>query len=99
MFMVGVGTGMFGGSGSLFFEIFPIFIQNTAIGSAFILARGIQFLTPVVISIIAIKYGLRGGITLAALFALLTGVWIWTFPETKGKKLYTGKLNKLLPEN
>ena len=90
MFMVGFGTGMFGGFGSLFSEIFPTSIRNTAMGSAFNLARGIQFLTPIVISIIAIKYGLGGGISLAALFALLTGAWIWTFPETKGKKLYPG---------
>ena len=36
---------------------------------------------------IAEKYGLGGGISLAALFALLTGAWIWVFPETKGKKI------------
>jgi hypothetical protein len=59
-------------------------------GSAFNLARGIQFFTPVIISIIAIRYGLGGGISLAALFALLTGAWIWTFPETRGRKLFAG---------
>jgi len=90
MFMVGFGTGMFGGFGSLFSELFPTSVRSTAMGSAFNLARGIQFLTPVVISIIAIRYGLGGGISLAALFALLTGAWIWTFPETRGKKLYAG---------
>ncbi|HNY03771.1 MAG TPA: MFS transporter [Bacteroidales bacterium] len=90
MFLVGFGTGMFGGFGSLFSELFPTSVRNTAMGSAFNLARGIQFLTPVVISVIAVKYGLGGGISLAALFALLTGAWIWTFPETRGRKLYTG---------
>lgn len=90
MFMIGFGTGMFGGFGSLFSEIFPTSVRSTAMGSAFNLARGIQFLTPVVISIIALRYGLGGGISLAALFALLTGAWIWTFPETRGKKLYAG---------
>ena len=88
MFMVGFGTGMFGGFGSLFSEIFPTSVRNTAMGSAFNLARGIQFLTPVAISLIAMRYQMAGGISLAALFALLTGAWIWTFPETKGKKLY-----------
>jgi len=91
MFMVGFGTGMFGGFGSLFSEIFPTSVRSTAMGSAFNLARGIQFLTPVMISVIAMKYGLSGGISLAALFALLTGAWIWTFPETRGKKLYAGE--------
>ena len=90
MFMVGFGTGMFGGFGSLFSELFPTSVRNTAMGSAFNLARGIQFLTPVIISIIAVRFGLGGGISLAALFALLTGAWIWTFPETRGKKLYSG---------
>ena len=90
MFLVGFGTGMFGGFGSLFSEIFPTSIRNTAMGSAFNLARGIQFLTPVMISVIAVHYGLHGGIALAAFFALLTGAWIWTFPETRGRKLYSG---------
>jgi hypothetical protein len=87
MFLVGFGTGMFGGYGPLFSELFPTAIRNTAMGSAFNLARGVQFFTPVIIAVIAEKYGLGGGISLAAVFALLTGAWIWTFPETKGKKL------------
>jgi MFS family permease len=87
MFLVGFGTGMFGGYGPLFSELFPTKIRSTAMGSAFNLARGIQFFTPVIIAVIAEKYGLSGGISLAALFALLTGAWIWTFPETKGKKI------------
>ncbi|MEI8005425.1 MAG: MFS transporter [Bacteroidota bacterium] len=90
MFMVGFGTGMFGGFGSLFSELFPTSVRSTAMGSAFNLARGIQFFTPVVISVIAVHYGLGGGISLAALFALLTGAWIWTFPETREKKLAQG---------
>ena len=87
MFLVGFWTGMFGGYGPLFSELFPTTIRNTAMGSAFNLARGVQFFTPVVIAVIAQSYGMAGGIFLAALFALLTGAWIWTFPETKGKKL------------
>lgn len=87
MFLVGFGTGMFSGYGPLFAELFPTDIRNTAMGSAFNLARGVQFFTPVIIASIAEKYGLGGGISLAALFALLTGIWIWTFPETKGRKI------------
>lgn len=87
MFLVGFGTGMFSGYGPLFAELFPTDIRNTAMGSAFNLARGVQFFTPVVIAAIAENYGLGGGISLAALFALLTGIWIWTFPETKGRKI------------
>jgi MFS family permease len=87
MFLVGFGTGMFSGYGPLFAELFPTEIRNTAMGSAFNLARGVQFFTPVIIASIAEQYGLGGGISLAALFALLTGVWIWTFPETRGRKI------------
>lgn len=87
MFLVGFGTGMFGGYGPLFSELFPTTIRSTAMGSAFNLARGVQFLTPVIIAVIAKRHGLGGGISLAALFALLTGAWIWTFPETRGRKL------------
>jgi len=87
MFFVGFGTGMFGGFGPLFSELFPTKIRSTAMGSAFNLARGIQFFTPIMISMIAVNYGLGGGISIAALFALLTGAWVWVFPETKGKAI------------
>jgi MFS family permease len=87
MFLTGFGTGMFSGLGPLFSEIFPTSIRNTAMGSAFNLARGIQFLTPVIITIVARTYGLSGGISLAAGFALLTGLWVWTFPETRGSSI------------
>ena len=29
-------------------------------------------------------YGLSGGISLACLFSLLAGIWVWTLPETRG---------------
>ncbi len=87
MFLVGVGTGMFGGYGPLFAEIFPTGIRNTAMGAAFNLARGVQFFTPVIIAVIARHYGLAGGISLAAFFAVLCGAWVWLFPETRGRRL------------
>ncbi len=87
MFLVGVGTGMFGGLGPLFAELFPTAIRNTAMGTAFNLARGVQLFTPMLIVWIARSYGLGAGISLAAFFALLAGLWIWVFPETKGRVL------------
>ncbi|MBI3925068.1 MAG: MFS transporter [Armatimonadetes bacterium] len=86
-FLTGFGTGMFGGYGPLFSELFPTSIRNTAMGSAFNLARGAQFFTPMIIAVIAGHYGLGGGISVAILFALLTGIWVWTLPETRGRKL------------
>ncbi len=88
MFLVGVGTGMFGGYGPLFAELFPTALRNSAMGAAFNLARGVQFFTPVIIAVISVRYGLGGGISVAAIFALAAGAWVWVFPETKGKKLH-----------
>lgn len=87
MFFVGFGTGFFSGYGPLFSELFPTAIRNTAMGAAFNLARGVQFFTPVIITLVASAYGLAGGISLAIIFALLVGAWTWTFPETKGRVL------------
>ena len=87
MFMVGFGTGNFSGYGPIFSEIFPTKVRNTAMGTAFNLARGAQFFTPLVITHVAGRYGLGGGISLAAFFALFTGAWVWVLPETKGTKI------------
>jgi len=87
MFLVGLGSGSYGGYGPLFTELFDTSIRNTAMGSAFNLARGIQFFTPVIIAVIAKQYGLGGAYSWRLFFSLLTGIWIWTFPETKGRRL------------
>jgi len=84
MFLTGFGTGFFGGFGALFSELFPTKIRNTAVGTVFNLARGAQFITPVIITIVATYFDLSYGIAIAAIFALLCGIWIWVFPETKG---------------
>jgi len=87
MFMVGFGTGNFSGYGPIFSEIFPTKVRNTAMGTAFNLARGVQFFTPLIITKVATRYGLGGGISLAAFFAAFTGLWVWTLPETRGTKI------------
>ena len=84
MFLTGFGTGFFGGFGALFSELFPTKTRNTAVGTVFNLARGAQFITPVIITTVATYFDLSYGIAIAALFALLVGIWIWVFPETKG---------------
>jgi MFS family permease len=87
MFMVGFGTGNFSGYGPIFSEIFPTKVRNTAMGTAFNLARGVQFFTPLIITQVAGRYGLGGGISLAAFFAVFTGLWVWTLPETRGTRI------------
>jgi MFS family permease len=87
MFLVGFGTGNFSGYGPIFSEIFPTRVRNTAMGTAFNLARGVQFFTPLIITTVAAQYGLGGGISLAAFFAVFTGIWVWTLPETRGTQI------------
>jgi MFS family permease len=87
MFLVGFGTGNFSGYGPIFSEIFPTQARNTAMGTAFNVARGVQFFTPLIITSVASRYGLGGGISLAAFFAVFTGVWVWTLPETRGTRI------------
>ena len=84
MFLTGFGTGFFGGFGALFSELFPTKVRNTGVGAVFNLARGIQFLTPVTITLVATYFDLSYGIAIAAIFAILVGIWIWVLPETKG---------------
>lgn len=94
MFLVGVGTGNFSGYGPIFSELFPTRIRNTAMGSAFNLARGVQFFTPLVITWVAAlamthgaATGLGAGISIGAFFALFTGIWVWLLPETRGTRI------------
>ena len=87
MFLVGLGTGVWGGFGPLFAELFPTAVRGTAMGSIYNIARGAQFVTPVLVTVIARRYGLAGGMSLAALFAAATAAWIWTFPETRGGRI------------
>ena len=87
MFLTGFGTGFFGGFGALFSELFPTKIRNTGVGTVFNLARGAQFITPVIITLVATYFDLSYGIAIAAIFALLVGIWIWAFPETKGTSI------------
>lgn len=87
MFIIGIGTGIYGGFGPLVSELFPTRLRSTAMGSSFNLARGSQFLTPILIALIGAKYGLASGIFLGSLFALGVAIFIWTFPETKAIEL------------
>ncbi len=90
MALLGIGTGTWSNFGPFFSELFPTAIRNAAIGSALNLARGVQFFTPLIITGVArAGYGLSGGISLASLFSLLAGLWVWTLPETLGRDLAT----------
>jgi hypothetical protein len=49
--------------------------------------RAVQFGAPVVIAAVAPRWGMSGGIALAAGFALLAAAWVWTLPETRGRTI------------
>jgi MFS family permease len=93
MFLIGVGTGNFSGYGPIFAELFPTAIRSTAMGAAYNLARGVQFVTPLVITWVAAtssagpERGLGRGISIGAFFAVATGLWVWTLPETRGTRI------------
>jgi len=84
LLLTGFGIGFFGGFGPLFAELFPTGIRSLAMGSAFNIARGIQFFTPVIIAVVAGLADFASGILIAAVFSLCVAAWVWTFPETRG---------------
>jgi MFS family permease len=100
MFLIGVGTGNFSGYGPIFSELFPTAIRNTAMGVAYNLARGVQFVTPLVITWIAAtsaagpERGLGLGISIGAFFAIATGLWVWTLPETRGTRILAAGMER-----
>jgi MFS family permease len=93
MALVGFGTGNFSGYGPIFSELFPTRVRSSAMGAAFNLSRGAQFFTPLIITwITSLPWstparGLGAGISLGAFFALFTGFWVWTLPETRGTQI------------
>jgi MFS family permease len=87
MLLIGFGTGTWSMFGPFFSELFPTAVRNTAVGSVFNAARGVQFFTPIIISAVARWAGLGGGIALAAAFSVAAGIVVWTLPETRGRAI------------
>lgn len=87
MFIAGVGTGTWSCYGPYFSEIFPTRVRGAAMSIIMNVTRGVQFLAPLVIAGVAGRWGLAGGVALAAGFAALAGLWVWTLPETAGARI------------
>lgn len=87
MVITGIGTGTWSNFGPMFAELYPTRIRNTALNTIYNLARATQFITPILIGILADFYGLVIGILLGAFFSFLAGAWIWLLPETKGRTI------------
>jgi MFS family permease len=87
MLLVGFGEGNWGCIGPLLNEVYPTSVRAAALGIIYNTARGVQFLAPIVIGMVAARSTFGAGIALAVPFALLAGATIWTLPETKGVRL------------
>ncbi len=87
MLVAGVGTGTWSCYGPYFTELFPTRVRGAALSITMNVTRGVQFLAPIVIAAVAPRWGLAGGVALAAGFAALAAAWVWTLPETAGREL------------
>ncbi len=73
MFVAGLGTGTWSCYGPYFSELFPTRVRGAAMSVIMNVTRGVQFVAPLVIAAVAGRWGLAGGIALAAGFAVLAG--------------------------
>jgi MFS family permease len=87
LFTAGLGTGLWSLFGPYFSELFPTSVRATATGSSYNVARGIQLLTPIVLSAFEAAHRFAAGVALGAVFSLAAGIWIWPLPKTHGKLL------------
>jgi MFS family permease len=88
MLIAGIGTGTWSCYGAYFSELFPTRVRGAAMSVDMNLTRGVQFVAPLAITAAAGRWGgLAGGVALAAGFAALAGVWVWTLPETAGARI------------
>jgi len=87
MVLVGFGTGTWSMFGPFLSELFPTAMRNTAVGTIFNAARGVQFFTPLIIAMVAQWTDLSAGIALAAAFSLGAAVCVWMLPETRGREI------------
>jgi MFS family permease len=82
--VVGFGEGNWGGVGPILSELFPTHLRAGALGLIYNTARGVQFVAPVLITTMASRYTFAEGIAVGAIFAVLSGLFVLTLPETRG---------------
>ena len=87
MVVAGFGTGTWSCFGPYLSELFPTRVRGAVMSVLMNASRGVMFLAPIVIAAVAGRWGLAGGVALAAGFALLAAGWIWTLPETAGIRI------------
>jgi MFS family permease len=87
LFAMGLGSGCTAGFGALLAELFPTDVRNFSMGTAYNLARGVQLFAPVVVGLVVARHGMRGGLSVPMVLAVLTSAWVWVLPETRCRDL------------
>ena len=87
MFLLGIGSGCTAGFGALLAELFPTEVRNFAMGTTYNLARGMQIFGPVLVAAFATRWHVAGALSVPLTLAVLTGIWVWTLPETRTRDL------------
>ena len=87
MFCLGLGSGCTAGFGALLAELFPTEIRNFGMGTSYNLARGVQVFAPPLVAYFLVRWDVAGALCVPLVLAVLTAIWVWTLPETRGRNL------------
>lgn len=85
MVVAGFGTGIWAGVGPMISEMLPTSVRNTALGLLLNVTRGIQSLTPLMITLLSASLGFGLTLSIGALFSMLGASMVWMLPETRGR--------------
>ena len=86
-FVAFFGTGFFSGFGAIASELFPTEIRATAMGLSYNVGRGISAAAPVVVGLLANRFGLGSAFFLQAAAFLAAALLALALPETRGRQL------------
>ena len=81
------GTGFFSGFGAIASELFPTEIRATAMGLSYNVGRGLSAAAPVVVGLLANRFGLGSAFFLQAAAFLAAALLALALPETRGRQL------------
>jgi MFS family permease len=86
-FVAFFGTGFFSGFGAIASELFPTEVRATAMGLSYNVGRGISAAAPLVVGLLASRFGLGSAFFLQAAAFLAAAVLALALPETRGRQL------------
>ena len=86
-FVAFFGTGFFSGFGAIASELFPTEIRATAMGLSYNVGRGVSAAAPVVVGLLANRFGLGSAFFLQAAAFLAAALIALALPETRGREL------------